>query len=225
GEFRTVRYDAAWRDFEPDYGPESGAYGMIRDPLDGWQHWLVEPFRNWDGTWYSLVAENSYDPGMSATAAFFPLYPWLMQLGSDLSGMPVETIGWIVSNLAFLGGLVMTYKLVTMDFPEALARWALVALAVSPPAFLFPAIHPASLLAVIMAFFATMPRSAGIMLGVPMAVLFIQQHGTDVRRWFPKAFLGLVPPLGLVVFGWFLQRRGLEFLDWQDQQWQWNRFS
>jgi hypothetical protein len=243
GEFRSVAYDPSWTIFEPSVAEESSAYGMIRPPLDGWQHWLVEPFRNWDGTWYSLVAEQSYDPGMSATAAFFPLYPWLMQLGADLTGMPVETIGWIVSHLAFLGGLVMTYKLVSMDFPEKIARWTLIALAVFPTAFFFSAIYTESLflflavttlwaarkndwlLAVIMAFFATMTRSAGIMLGLPLAVLFVQQHGTDVRRWFPKAFLGLIPPLGLVIFGWFLQRRGLEFLDWQAQQWQWNRFS
>lgn len=244
GAIRTVKYvEPAWQDFEPAWGPDSSAYGMIRPPLDGWQHWIVEPFRNWDGTWYSLVAENSYDPGMSATAAFFPLYPWLMQLGSDLTGMPIETVGWIVSKLAFLGALVMTYKLVQLDFSEKIARWTLVALAVFPTAFFFSAIYTESLflflavttlwaarkndwlLAVIMAFFATMTRSAGIMLGLPMAVLFVQQHGTDVRRWFPKAFLGLVPPLGLAIFGWFLQRRGLEFLDWQDQQWQWNRFS
>jgi hypothetical protein len=244
GEFRTVEYDGAtWTVFEPAYGPESGAYGIIRPTLDGWMDWFVEPFRNWDGTWYSLIADGSYDPGMSATAAFFPLYPWLMQLGSDITGLPVETVGWFVSNLAFLGALVMAYKLVRLDFSDKIGRWTLVAIAVFPTAFFFSAIYTESLffflsvttlwaarkndwlLAVIMCFFATMTRSAGIMLGAPLAVLFIQQHGWDLKRWFPKAFLALIPPLGLVIFGWFLTRQGLGFMDWQEQQWQWNRFS
>ena len=65
----------------------------------------------------------------------------------------------------------------------------------------------------------------GIMLGAPLAVLFVQQHGWDLKRWFPKALLGLIPPMGLVIFGWFLQRQGLTFFACQEQQWQWNRFS
>jgi hypothetical protein len=244
GSIRTVKYvEPGWVEFEPAWGPDSSAYSLIRPPLEGWQHWIVEPFRNWDGTWYSLIAEQGYDPGMSATAAFFPLYPWLMQLGSDITGLPVETIGWIVSHLAFLGALVMAYKLVRLDFSEKVARSTLVAVAVFPTAFFFSAIYTESLffflsvttlwaarkndwlLAVIMCFFATMTRSAGIMLGAPLAVLFIQQHGWDLKRWFPKALLALIPPMGLVIFGWFLTRQDLSFLGWQEQQWQWNRFS
>jgi hypothetical protein len=243
GEFRTVEYEPTWTTFVPAWGPDSSAYGMVREPLTGWQHWLVEPFRNWDGTWYSLVAEGSYSEGLSATAAFFPLYPWLMQLLSDITGLPVETSGWIISHLAFLGGLIMAYKLIRMDFSEKIARWSLVALAVFPTAFFFSAVYTESLflflsvttlwaarkndwlLAVIMCFFATMTRSAGIMLGAPLAVLFIQQHGWDLKRWFPKALLALVPPMGLVIFGWFLTTKDLGFLGWQEQQWQWNRFS
>lgn len=244
GEFRSVAYDGAtWTIFEPSIAEESSAYGIIRPPLDGWQHWLVEPFRNWDGTWYSLIAEQSYSPDFSATAAFFPLYPWLMQLGSDITGLPVETVGWIVSHLAFLGALTMAYRLVRMDFSDTVARWTLVALAVFPTSFFFSAIYTESLffflsvttlwaarkndwlLAVIMCFFATMTRSAGVMLGAPLAVLFVQQHGWDLKRWFPKALLGLIPPLGLAIFGWFLTTKDLGFKGWQEQQWQWNRFS
>src|SRR5690606_22482822 len=235
--------EPTWTTFVPAWGPDSSAYGMVREPLTGWQHWLVQPFRNWDGTWYSLVAEGSYREGLSAPAAFFPLYPWLMQLLSDTTGLPVETSGWIISHLAFLGGLIMAYNLIRMDFSEKIARWSLVALAVFPTAFFFSAVYTESLflflsvttlwaarkndwlLAVIMCFFATMTRSAGIMLGAPLAVLFIQQHGWDLKRWFPKALLALVPPMGLVIFGWFLTTKDLGFLGWQEQQWQWNRFS
>jgi hypothetical protein len=63
------------------------------------------------------------------------------------------------------------------------------------------------------------------MILAPFAVLFIQQFGWSVRAWFPKAFAAALPALGPVIFGWVLRRRGLDFLDWADQQWQWNRFS
>lgn len=241
GEIRSVhRVNGVW---QPTDGQESGAYQIVRPPLDGWAHWIVEPFRSWDGTWYSMIAEQSYSTTYSALSAFFPLYPWLMDLGSTLTGLPVETVGYIISHLAFLGALIVAYKLVRLDFNERVARLTLVALAVFPTAFFFSAIYTESLffflsvtclwaarkndwlLAGIMGFFAAMTRSAGIMLLAPLAVLFIQQHGWDLRRWFPKALLGLLLPAGLAVFGWFLTTKGLDFLDWKNQQWQWNRFS
>jgi hypothetical protein len=241
GEIRSVEGQNGI--FEPTDGQLSSAYQIVRAPLDGIAHWLVEPFRNWDGTWYALVAENSYSPDGPASAAFFPLYPWLMDWGSRITGWSVETVGYLVSHLAFAGALIVLYNLIPMDFNERVARWTLVALAVFPTAFFFSAIYTESLflllsvtclwaarkndwlLAAIMGFLAALTRSAGIMLLAPLAVLFIQQHGWDLRRWFPKALLGVLPVFGLVVFGWFLTTKGMDFLDWQAQQWQWNRFS
>jgi len=246
GSIRSVDGDGAGG-IVPKDGRLSSAYGnspeMIRAPLEGWQHWIVEPFRHWDGTWYSMVAEESYTAYHSAGAAFFPLYPWLMDTGSRITGLPVETVGYFISQIAFLGALIVAYKLVRMDFSERVAQMTLIALAIFPTAFFFSAIYTESLflflsvttlwaarkndwlLAVVVCFFATLTRSAGILLGAPLAVLFIQQHGWDTRRWFPKALLGIIPPMGLVLFGWHLTRQGLGFLDWQEQQWQWNRFS
>lgn len=243
GDVRSVRWAKDTNEIIPDMGPDSSAYGLIRAPLEGWQHWLVEPFRNWDGTWYSLIADEGYSQQYTATAAFFPLYPWMMDWGSRLTGLPVETVGWLISRLAFLGALIMISLLVSHDFNINIARWSMVALAVFPTSFFFGAVYTESLfiflavttlwaarkndwlLAVIACFFAVLTRSAGIMLGIPMAVLFIQQHGKDLRAWFPKVFLGFIAPLGLVVFGIHLRNKGLEFFDWQAQQWQWNRFS
>ncbi|HWV22600.1 MAG TPA: mannosyltransferase family protein [Thermomicrobiales bacterium] len=223
-------------------GEKSSALQVIRPPMEGWQHWVVEPFRHWDGTWYAWIAEDGYK-AHDALAAFFPLYPWLMDIGHRLTGLPVETVGWAISHLAFFGALVMAYKLVRLDFSDIVARWTLVALAVFPTAFFFSAIYTESLflflsvttlwaarkndwlLAVIVCFFATMTRSAGIMLGAPLAVLFIQQHGWNLRRWFPKVLLGVIPPIGLLIFGKFLESEGRTFFGWRDQQWQWSRFD
>lgn len=244
GTERSVRWVKASNEFASDIGSDSRPAVMPPlESLDGWQHWIVEPFRSWDGLWYKLIAEQGYLEHFTASSAFFPLYPWLMKLGHNLTGLPVETVGWFISRLAFLGALIMISALVAQDFDITIARWTIVAIAVFPTSFFFGAVYTESLflllavatlwaarkndwlLAVILCFLAVLTRSAGIMLGIPMAILFAQQHGRDLKSWFPKVLLGFIPPFGLVVFGFVLRSNGLGFFDWQEQQWQWSRFS
>jgi hypothetical protein len=244
GSIRTVRENPPRSGvYVEDYGPASGAYGTILDPLDGLANWVVEPFRNWDGTWYRLVATGGYDPDLLATAAFWPLYPWLMDVGSRVTGWAPETIGYLVSNVAFYFALHYLYRLVTLDFNVPVAQRSLWALALFPTAFFFNAVYTESLflllavaalyharkgewlVAGIVGLLAALTRSAGAMLLAPFGVLFLQQYGWSVRRWFPNAFAAALPALGPVAFGWVLTRSGLGIFDWADQQWQWNRFS
>ncbi len=244
GTIRTMRENPPRSgQFVDDFGPESGAYGTILAPLEGIAHWLVEPFRNWDGTWYHLVATDGYDPGLAATSAFWPLYPWLMNLGSQLTGWSPQTIGYLISNIAFYFALYFLYRLVTLDFDASVAQRTIWALALFPTAFFFTAIYTESLflllvvaalyyarrgewlVAGIIGLLGALTRSAGVMILAPFAVLFIQQYGWSIRRWFPRAFAAALPALGPVIFGWYLTTKDLKFFDWADQQWQWNRFS
>lgn len=247
GSLRSVRENPPRSGiYVEDFGPDSRAYSNIMPPLDaleGLAHWLVEPFRSWDGTWYRLVATGGYDPDLAATAAFWPLYPWLMDIGSRATGWAPETIGYLVSNVAFFFALHYLYRLVSHDFDGAVGRRTVWALALFPTAFFFNAVYTESLflLLVVAALYharkgewlvagligalAALTRSAGVMLLAPFAVLFIQQHGWSPRRWFPNAFAAALPALGPALFGWILTRNGMGWRDWADQQWQWNRFS
>lgn len=244
GTIRTMREDPPRSSiYEPDFGAESGAYGTVLGPLDGPAHWIVEPFRHWDGTWYRLVAADGYDPGAAATSAFWPLYPWLMELGSQVTGWAPESIGYLISNVAFFFALHYLYRLVTLDFNASVARRTLWALALFPTAFFFNAVYTESLflllvvaalyharkgewlLAGVIGLLAALSRSAGVMLLAPFGILFLQQYGWNIRRWFPQAFAAALPALGPLVFSWWLTTKGLAFFDWADQQWQWNRFS
>ena len=233
GNFRTTQ----------GFGPESGAYGGILEPLDGIAGWVAEPFRHWDGTWYRLVAVEGYAEGGAAKAAFWPLYPWLMELGASFTGLAPETIGYLISNAAFLGALIVLYRLIRIDFDKEIARRALWVLALFPTAFFFSAVYTESLflllaaaallgarrsdwfLAGILGFFAALTRSSGFMLLAPFAVLFIQQYGMSPRRWFPQALPAALPVLGPIAFGVFLQANGRAFFSFAEEQWQWNRFS
>jgi len=236
-------------------GTASWAYGTVNvngvsqpapwnpGELSGLAHWLVEPMRLWDGSWYRLVAIFGYDPSKSANAAFFPLYPKLMEWISDLTGMSVETAGYLISNVAFLGALLVLYRLITFDFDPVIAKRTLWIVILFPTSFFFSAVYTESLflllaattlyaarrsdwlLAGIVGLFAALTRSAGVMLLAPMAVIFLQQYGWNPRRWFPNAIPAALPALGPVIFGWILTRSGMKFDDWIHQQWQWNRFS
>jgi hypothetical protein len=229
--------------YEPDFGPRSGAYGVVLDPLSGLSHWIVEPFRNWDGTWYRLVATDGYNTSMDATAAFWPLYPWLMDGGSRITGWSPETVGFLISNVAFYFGLAFLFRLVALDFDVSVAQRTLWAVALFPAAFFFNAVYTESLffLLVVAALYmarkddwwlaggigllAALTRSAGVMLLAPFGILVIQQFGWNPLRWLTRAPSAALPALGPVIFGIVLQRHGLNFTSWAEEQWQWNRFS
>ncbi|MDQ3045109.1 MAG: hypothetical protein M3R06_08170, partial [Chloroflexota bacterium] len=172
-------------------------------PLDGLAHILVEPLRMWDGLWYKLIAEQGYNGSASQTAkaAFWPFYPWLMDGGSRLTGLSVDVVGYIISNLSFLGALMLLYRLVVEDFDRAVARRTLWALALFPTAFFFSAVYTESLflllavgallaarlgnwwVAGVAGLLAALTRSYGVLLLIPFAVLLVQQYGFVPRRW------------------------------------------
>jgi hypothetical protein len=62
-----------------------------------------------DSGWYRLIAQNGYDRSLSAhyigsVYGFFPLYPFLMRLGHDATGLSVDVVGlgvtWIAAEAA-----------------------------------------------------------------------------------------------------------------------------
>jgi len=225
-----------------EYGPDSGAWGIHLPPLDGLAGWLVEPLRNWDGTWYATVANEGYNTTHTANAAFWPLYPWLMRLGSDLTGWSAETIGYLVSNITFFFALWFLYRLVTLDFDPRVAQRTLWGIALFPTAFFFTAVYTESLflllvvaslyyarrgewlVAGIVGLLAALTRSAGVMLLAPFGILFLQQYGWAIRNWFPRAFAAALPALGPVIFGWHLAMKNPAGHDWGSRDWRWNNF-
>ena len=113
--------------------------------LGGWAGTLVEPLRLWDGLWYKLIAEESYGEHLNTYPAFWPLFPWLMNLGSDVFGVATETAGWMIANASFLVAFVLLYRLVLLDFDRTVARRTIIALAVFPTSLFFSAVYTESL--------------------------------------------------------------------------------
>ena len=228
------------------YGTPTGhsaPYRTLPPPLTGLAHVLVEPLRLWDGLWYKLIAEQGYAGEGIAKAAFWPLYPWLMDVGSRLTGWTVDTVGYLISNIAFAVALLLLYRLVSLDFDRAVARRTLWAIALFPTALFFSAVYTESLflalavgallaarlerwgLAGLVGALAALTRSYGVLLVIPFAVLILQQRRLDVRRWFPATVFAALPVLGPALFGWHLDRTLGNWRAFADVQEQWNRYD
>jgi hypothetical protein len=130
----------------------------------------------WDGSWYRMVARGGYllVPGRRSDPAFFPLYPIMLRILHAL-GLGWGVAGPLLSNLAFLLGLVLFYRLSREIFSRPLARRATTYLAVFPLSYVFSMSYPESVVLV-------------FMLAAPLAALR--------RHWWLAAFCAAVAALG-----------------------------
>jgi hypothetical protein len=222
--------------------PPVAALGYLMPDLPGAARYLLQPWRNWDGHWYALAVREGYDYHEAVTA-FFPLYPALLRGGTWLLGGRIELAGVLISNLAFLGALFLLYRLLVIDFSNAVARRALLSLALFPTAYYFSAVYSESLflllsvgcllaarrdrwrLAGALGFLAALTRSHGILLALPLAIMFVQQQGWHPPRWRRNPLPIALVPAGLLAYLVYL---GVVWDDplvtWQAQK-GWDRYS
>jgi hypothetical protein len=76
-------------------------------------------FTYYDGGWYRLLATYGYDTRAAARFygspfAFFPLYPGLMRAGHDVTGLSVDVVGLVVTDLAALAAAWAIYLIGTL---------------------------------------------------------------------------------------------------------------
>jgi hypothetical protein len=224
------------------FGPASG--GLARDNADKFDEPalthpiadpLLAPLARWDSVWYLRVADSGY--GDSAPrAAFFPLYPLLVRaVATPLGGSKGALLiaAYLVSLAAFLGALVLLFRLTELELGRRLARPVLLLLALFPAALYFGAPYSESLflLLAVGAFYAARTRhwawagacaglasgtrSAGLLLLIPLALIW---WSTRPRRGRDAAWL-LLAPLGIAAYAAWLglvEGDALRFLDVQD---------
>jgi len=203
----------------------------LTHPLGG----ALSPLARWDAVWYLRIARSGYG-GSDASTAFFPLYPLLVRVGGELGGgSPAALLlsAYLIALAAFLAALVLLWRLVSLELGRPLARPTLLLLAVFPAALYFGAPYSESLflLASVGAFYAARTgrfalaggaafaaaatRSAGVLLLVPLALLWWQQ---PERRPGQLAWLAL-GPLAVVLYAAYLglaEGNALGFLHVQD---------
>ena len=161
----------------------------------------LAPLARWDAVWYLRIAESGYG-GAEARAAFFPLYPSLVRaLGALGGGSPGARLiaAYLISLAAFLAALALLHRLCALELGRDYAGPTLLLLAVFPASLYFGAPYSESvfLLTSVAAFYAARTerwawagaaagaaaatRSAGILLVLPLALLWWEQ-GPGGRR-------------------------------------------
>jgi len=113
--WRTVLFVIAY--FSPRIIQTFGArfpYYQERLISSGLPH-FVWSFGNFDGVHYLGIAKDGY--AYQFTQAFFPLYPILVKLVNYIVGNLVIS-GLLVSNVAFLFGLVIFLSSSVISFPK-----------------------------------------------------------------------------------------------------------
>jgi hypothetical protein len=175
----------------------------LRPGLSGPSRYLIGPLSIWDGSWYAEIARNGYGERQMSTA-FWPLYPFLTGIASWLTGWSVAVTGVLLSNLAFVAALLVLHRLVSQSYGQAIATRSVWLVALCPVAFVFSALYSESLffllslsaiylsrnnrwtLAALALFLATLTRSTGVLVVVPMLAALIGQMGWNPRRlWKP----------------------------------------
>jgi hypothetical protein len=154
--------------------------------------------------------------------AFFPLYPIVTRAVSFLTFGDIAVAGVIVSNLAFIGALVVLYRLAVPHLGHDIAVRSLAFVALAPGAVAFAMAYTDSLFLLLAAGaflaaeqrrwavmallygLASLTRLQGLLLGIPLLVAVIQSSGgwrTQRVAWL------LAGPAGFSVFAAYLGAR------------------
>ncbi len=182
----------------------------------GW-HNAFAALERQDALWFFRIADSGYHAGDEG-AAFFPLYPLLVRAVSLLTGGSMLAAGILVSNISFLGALLVLHSLTALEFSEGHARTTVLLVAIFPTSFFFLAPYSESTflllsvtafwcarrdrwaLAALAAALAAMTRSIGIVLAPALLVEAFQQHREAGVPLLPRAAAAMATLVGPLLY-------------------------
>ena len=208
-------------------------------------HLFWDSFARYDAGWYAGLARSGYEyiPGRPNDFAFFPVYPILTgYLGFLLGGgiFRYYLAGIIVSWAAFVGAMVMLYRLARLDLSEDEAMRAVAYTAVFPFAFFFGVVYSESvfLFFTLLTFYGFRTRNwlmgglAGAVMtatrpngisALPAVAWIAFSHARDDRRVVWKAAAAVATfTLGLVAYSAFVYMKSGSPLEWVYSIQRWN---
>jgi Mannosyltransferase (PIG-V) len=231
-------YASGYRAFDP--AGSTSPFGYLGNLL-------VAPAARWDSVWYLAIARDGYaDAPGHAKTAFYPLYPLLVHAGGWIAGSQLVA-GLLISLVCFFVALVLLARLAAIELGPEDARGTLLLVAFFPTAFFFSAVYSESLFlmlsvgavlaarrgrwawAGIAGALAAATRNSGVLLLVPVALLFLYGPRADrepavalqrAGRWArlrprhplaPAALWLALIPLGL---GAYLAYCGIALGEW-----------
>ncbi len=171
----------------------------LRPELSQWEEKLLGTWQHWDGLWYLKIAKQGYNDYDYSTA-FFPLYPLVVRIIGSILEIHLLLAGMLLSLISYAVALVYLYKLGKMEIDEEAARRSVIYLAIFPTAFFFLAVYTESMfLALSVAIFfyarkghwttvgilgllASLTRSTGLLLALPLFIEYLQQRNLRLRE-------------------------------------------
>ena len=149
---------------------------------------LFAPTVRWDSVWYLDIARHGYFSHQAT--AFFPLLPLLVRGATVLLGSAVVA-GAAISLVAMVVAGWLLHRLARLDLDRGAASTTVALLAVFPTSFIFSAVYTESLflaltvgalyaarrerwlLAGLLGAFASATRNSGILLLVPLVLMYL----------------------------------------------------
>lgn len=199
-------------------------FPRVTETFTGLPHYLFDIWAKWDAVWYLQIAHQGYQAG-DFSAAFFPLYPLLVAVLKPLFFGNGVVAGITLSLACCFGAFYYLYRLLELDFGAGIAKKTVFYVAIFPTTFFLQTIYTESLflLLTVLAFYlarrnlfllaclagslATLTRSAGLLLMVPLAMMYMKERGWQFGRIRPDAVYLLLIPLGLMAYMLFLDIR------------------
>jgi hypothetical protein len=219
-----IAFSAAW---------EIGADGKRQAALNhvsATTHPWVNMLSRWDAGWYVEIARNGYqyEPGRPSNAAFFPLYPLLIRATHTVLFLPDSDYWWllagiVLSNIALLVALAYFRSLLFMDFDQKTVSRAIIYLLIFPTTFFFLSVYSESLFlaltvggfyygrkncwltACMLTALATVTRSQGIILVLPLLIEYLAQRDFKLQQMEWKVTAFALIPAALFAFVLFLK--------------------
>lgn len=200
----------------------------VREAVErGWHftpYRLLDMWARWDSGWYLNITFNNLRNSEGFTnLAFYPLYPFIIRAGNyflfNFQGHRTTFIfvAVIVSNLAFLGALLILRKiLLRVGFSEKFARGTLWLLLITPFSFYFSAVYTEGvflflvlatvwfclekrwLLCAVTAALLMVSRPVAQLVIIPVAISYLVQNKSRIH-WKDVLGFALVP---MVTFGY-----------------------
>jgi hypothetical protein len=230
-------------------------------PLSGVADGFFSPLMRWDSVFYVSIAHSGYGVGEPFARSFFPLYPLTIRLFAGLQASPAALLvsAYVVALAAFLASLYLLHRLVEVELGAQLAWPTVLLFAMFPGAVFFSTPLSESLFllltlgsfyaarigrwpaAGILAALASGTRPVGLMLFVPLAVMYFYGPRADVpavatrvvgtmrerlRPVYPfrrNALWIVLVPAGALAYAIYLHYTYGSIANYQSSQAQWSR--
>lgn len=190
---------------------------------------LLGPWQRFDTMRYLRIADSGYED--VENSVFPPLYPVAIRIvGWLFAGIMPASSGnllaaIIISNLAFLGSLILLYRITAQEKDETIAKRCVAYLAIFPTAFFLLAAYSESLFlllallaiwaarqsrfwtAGVAGLLASLTRLTGWVLVVPLGYEYLRQRTFNWRRVRPGVIaitLPLLGALGFLAYRWLV---------------------